>query len=134
MAKSSSVPDIADIEHYGGDTLVRQVVIDTDDPAGFVAGREWSAQVRSAWDSPTIDAQFVVTPDATGCVLTLPSAVTAALLGMTTRDTPGTFTIVQGKYVGVWDCQLSPAGGGDPTTTVMRGSFTLIGDVTRYGS
>jgi hypothetical protein len=130
MAVLSTTPDVVDLQCYAGDTLTIRVEI-LDDPAGFIAGREWSAQVRSAWDAATVDAQFVCTPDATGCTLTLPAAQTSALVGMTLLAAPGTFTIVQGKYVGVWDVQLAPAGGGDPTTTVARGQATFTGDVTR---
>jgi hypothetical protein len=132
VAVSSSTPDIVDLQGYAGDTLTRRITV-LDDPAGFVAGRTWSAQVRSAWDSSEVDAEFTVYPDETGCTIMLSAEDTAGLLGLSTRRVlvPGTLTVQGAKYLGVWDVQLAPAGGGDPTTTICRGAVTISGDVTR---
>jgi len=131
MAVSSSEPDVVDLKGYAGDTLTRRVEVLTD-PAGFIAGRIWSAQVRSAWNATGVDATFQVFPDTTGCTLVLSEADTSALLGLSTaRTSPAVRALVGDKYTGVWDVQLAPAGGGDPTTTVCRGTVTILGDVTR---
>jgi hypothetical protein len=131
MAVSSSEPDVVDLKGYAGDTLTRRIEILTD-PAGFIAGRVFTAQVRAAWNATDVDAEFGVTQDGTGATLVLSAADTAALLGLSTaRTSPATRAILGDKYTGVWDVQLAPAGGGDPTTTVCRGTVTITGDVTR---
>lgn len=133
MATSSSEPDVVDLRGYGGDTLTRRIEVLTD-PAGFIAGRVWSAQVRESWNSTDVDAEFTVTADATGATIMLPAEDTAALLGLSAaRSTPAVRAVLGDKYSGVWDVQLAPPAGGDPTTTVCRGTVTILGDVTRNG-
>ena len=132
MAKLSTAPQTVDVDAYAGDTLTIQVTA----PDALVAGREWSAQVRSAADSALVDAEFTITPPSVAdgpAYLILPSDVTAALVtgGTLTTMLASGRTIVEGKYVGVWDVQLAPAGGGDPVTTLARGTLIITGDVTR---
>ena len=137
MATSSSVPETVDLAGYAGDTLTRSITVGVP---GFIAGREWSAQVRSAKDSTIIDATFdIVEPaaddGASPAYLTLTAETTAALVAggvVTTRiDSATGRTVVQGVYTGVWDVQLAPPGGGDPTVTLCRGTVVITGDVTR---
>ena len=136
MAKSSSVPDTVDLEGIAGDTLSRTILITAP---GFIAGRVWSAQVRSTIDASIIDATFDITEPVTDdgtspAVLTLTAAATRALVdgGVIVRRVGASGrTVTQGVYTGVWDCQLAPAGGGDPTTTIVRGTVMIVGDVTR---
>jgi hypothetical protein len=122
-----------DLEGWAGDTLTRAITV----PAGFIQGRVFTAQVRSAADASIIDATFTVIPPVgdTGlpAYLTLSSATTAGLVTggvISTRVVSGR-TVTQGIYKGVWDVQLAPAGGGDPTTTLCQGKVTITGDVTR---
>jgi hypothetical protein len=136
----NTTPTVVDLIHYAGDTLNLEVRF----PAGYVAGRIWTAQVRSDVLATTIDATFTITLGATQddpVILTLPSSVTRSLVTsptlMTAKVTmPGQPTTqavgdVLPSYAGVWDAQLAPSGGGDPTTTVARGSLRLTLDVTR---
>jgi len=133
MAKSSSVPETVDLDGYAGDTLTRRITV----PPGFIAGRVWLAQVRSTEDATVIDATFEVTPpagdDGSPAFITLTAETTAALVTgapLGTRAVSGRI-VTGGVYKGVWDVQLAPPGGGDPTQTLCRGAVTLIGDVTR---
>ena len=127
MAVSSSVPDVVDIKAYAGDTYTRQVVF--TDPT-FIGGRVWSAQVRAAGDASIVDATFTIVPDATGCTYTLTAADTQALWALSVTRPPVGLTAAPG-YSGVWDLQLAPVGGGDPTVTICRGAVSVLGDVTR---
>jgi hypothetical protein len=112
-------PDIVNIVAYAGDTIGP---IQIKHSAGFVAGRVYTAQIRPDRKSTQVDAVFDVQVGATEddpVFLTLSSDITRSLVG--SRE----------KYQGFWDCQIAPAGGGDPTRTVVQGKVTLTLDVTR---
>lgn len=132
MALLSVLPKVVDVDCYGGDTLTIRV----DAPSSLIADREWSAQVRKAPGAPAVDATFIIVPptETDGpAFLTLPGEVTALLAASGTVVNIGGIgrTVMAKKYTGVWDVQVAPAGGGDPITTLARGSFTSTDDVTR---
>lgn len=117
MAVIKTVPETVDIDHYAGDTLT----IDVSFPQGFVAGRVWSAHVRDTRDAVSQVAEFTVVPGATEddpVQLVLPSSVCRTLA-----------TDLTAQYV--WDVQVAPAGGGDPTQTIAQGALKISLDVTR---
>jgi hypothetical protein len=120
MATLNSSPDLVDLVGYAGDTLTVTVTA----PTSFIAGRVWAAQIRATAGASGVDATFIITPPTVTdgpATLVLPAAETARL-----------FSSGVGKvYAGVWDCQLAPAGGGDPVTTLAQGRLTIGGDVTR---
>jgi len=116
VATLTTVPDTVDIVHYGGDTLSIGVTA----PAGFVAGRVWSAQVRDTRDAASAVADFTIVPGATEDQVTL----------LLPADTCRTLAAaLESSYV--WDVQVAPAGGGDPTQTLAQGAFKVTLDVTR---
>jgi len=111
-------PTRVDIRAYAGDTISLRVTFPADLQPGT---RQWTAQVRATRTDPATLATFTVTAGATAgdpVTLILPAATTAALC-------PGE------SWQGVWDAQLAPAGGGDPTQTVAHGDLHLLKDVTR---
>lgn len=114
MADLSTMPQEVNVQHYGGDTLIIHIKIDTT----LIAGRVFTAQVRSKAVVSKIDASFSVTVTATGADITLASVDCQRLSA-------------RGLYEGVWDVQLAPAGGGDPVTTLAYGGLLLNPDVTR---
>ena len=123
----STVPMVANIEHYGGDTLYVRVEV----PAEFTTGKQWDAQVRRTRDAVDIDAVFDFQPGDTPDVMfmILPADVVSGLIedyGVEARVN-GTMTI---RYLGEYDCQISEAGQ-DPVTTLVQGTLTLFPDVTR---
>jgi len=132
MADISTIPQIVNITHYGGDTLDLKVIAEP----GVADGLDWNAQIRSASESDTVDATFTITePAAPGdpALLRLTGAESSRLAGLTpavqTRAPNGALMMVQ-KYSGVWDCQVSAAGL-DPIHTLCKGSLTIEIDVTR---
>ena len=118
-------PEVVDIRHYAGDTLSIRV----NAPSEFVAGREWSAQVRSDREVSQVDAVFDVAVDATGAVLTLTAEQTRTLAsgGALVRMTRASVM----RYTGEWDVQVSGPGGTDPVTSLAQGRLTIDLDVTR---
>ena len=116
MATLKTLPKVIDIEHYAGDTLSIRV----DASLEFVAGRTWTAQARKnrRGDDSDIAAEFVCTPDDTGCTIQLLSANSTALA-------------VDGVWRGQWDVQLSGEDGEDPVTTLAGGKLNLHPDVTQ---
>jgi len=114
MAELNTLPQVIDIDAYGGDTLIIHIKADST----VIAGRAFTAQVREATDDSTVDASFSVAVTAEGADITL-SAADAARLS------------ADGLFEGVWDVQLAPAGGGDPVTTLGYGVLRLHPDVTR---
>jgi len=148
VATIDGTPQVCDITWYGGDTLPLEVRF----PPGYVAGRVWTAQVRGVATSATVDATFQITLGATAddpITLLLPADVTRDLVTSAALLTRGQEAVRRGRagapplaealaagdplasYSGVWDCQLAPPAGGDPTTTVVRGKLTITLDVTR---
>ena len=133
MTTLDFTPKVVNLKCHAGDTASFRVFAST----AFVAGRVWTAQVRSASGSALVDATLqVVPPTVTDgpAYLTLTSADSARLAAMgngvqVMRLTGGGEAPV--LYSGVWDCQVAPVGGGDPTNTVAHGSVTISGDVTR---
>jgi len=121
MATLNSSPQVVDLVGYAGDTLTVTVTA----PTAFIAGREWLAQLRATAGAAAVDASFSISPPSVvdgPATLVLSAAQTAQLFN----------TSIGGKaYSGVWDCQLAPAGGGDPVTTLVQGRVTISGDVTR---
>jgi hypothetical protein len=111
----STLPQVVDIDHYGGDTLPVHIKISD----ALIGGRVFSAQVRKTKNSQKIDGTFTVLIVAgVGADIFLPSAT---CLELTKR----------GDYEGYWDVQLAPAGGGDPVTTLAHGELRIHSDVTR---
>jgi hypothetical protein len=122
MATFSTLPGVVNFNHYAGDTLTFQVRMDTS----AIAGRVWSGQVRRTGASAAVDAVLLITPPT---VTDGPAQVT-----LTAADSARLAASMSGttmKYTGVYDVQLGPAGGGDPVTTVARGTITISADVTR---
>jgi hypothetical protein len=115
MTTLSTLPQVVDIDHYAGDTLPIRITISDV----LIGSRVFSAQVRKTRNSTKIDASFSVTLiPGTGADIILSSA---DCLELTKR----------GDYEGFWDVQLTPAGGGDPVTTLATGELRLHSDVTR---
>lgn len=114
MAILNTHPQVIDIEHYGGDTLTLHLTVPTE----VIAGRVFSAQVRSKQGSPRLDATFQV-------ILT-PTGADIVLLADDCRRLAN-----RGEYSGRWDVQLTEADGTDPITTIAFGSLVIIPDVTR---
>lgn len=114
MTTLSTLPQVADIDHYAGDTLLIHIKISS----ALIGGRTFFAQVRSKTAAQKIDGTFTVALTAAGADITLPSAVTRQLAS-------------RGPYTGVWDVQLAMAGGLDPVTTLAYGELRLHPDVTR---
>jgi hypothetical protein len=128
----STVPEIVNITHYGGDTLTIEVTPE----AGLADGLDWNAQVRSSRTADPTSAVFVVTrPTAPGMpgYLVLPAAETARLCGtapvVQVRLADGSLFSVA-EFQGVYDCQVSNAGS-DPVTTIVQGNLIIQIDVTR---
>lgn len=110
-------PTRVDIRGYAGDTLSLQVTF----PAGLVGTRQWTAQVRAGRTDQAVLATFTVTAGTTAddpVTLILPAATTSQLCASET-------------WQGVWDVQLAPGAGGDPTQTIAHGDLSLLKDVTR---
>jgi hypothetical protein len=131
MAVLRTVPEPVDLEGWAGDTLLRTVTV----PTAFIAGRVWSAQVRASRDATQIDATFVIveptTTDGPASIYLRAEDTARLVAGRTAGSARFTSASVGVGYSGVWDVQLAPAGGGDPTTTLAYGQVTLFGDVTR---
>lgn len=114
MTALSTLPQVIDIDAYGGDTLIIHIKADT----ATIAGRTFSAQVRAQPTSTKIDATFSVVTTVDGADIQLSSADAKRLSA-------------RGEYEGFWDVQLAPAAGGDPVTTLGYGDLRLHPDVTR---
>jgi hypothetical protein len=126
-------PATEDIKAYGGDTAT----IEVRAPAVVTDGMVWDAEVRTAKDSPTIDATFLITIPATSggpAYITLSSVDTARLAGtapvVNKRGPDGVTRAIQ-TYSGVWDCQVSDPINPDPVRTLVKGTITVELDVTR---
>lgn len=114
MTDLSTLPQEINIDAYGGDTLTIHVKASAE----TIAGRVFSAQVRSKTTSNKIDAQFIVTLTPEGADVML-SSLDARRLS------------ARGLYEGFWDVQLAPPAGVDPVTTLGYGELRLHPDVTR---
>jgi hypothetical protein len=114
MAELNTLPQVIDIDAYGGDTLTIHIKADTT----TIAGRVFTAQVRLDTADGTIDATFTSQVTAEGADISLSSEDSARLSA-------------DGMYEGVWDVQLAPAAGGDPVTTLGYGALRIHPDVTR---
>ena len=134
MAIISTVPELIDFEHYGGDTLTITVTA----PSALVDALDWAAEIRRTRDAVTVDAVFTITPPSVAdgpAYLVLPSDEVERLATLgppVLRRVPtsrGVRDVVQ-LYAGVFDCQVSAAGA-DPVTTLFQGTLTLFADVTR---
>lgn len=139
MADLSTLPQIANVKHYAGDTLTIKVTA----PAALTDGKTWKAVIKNAVSDTEIDASFQITPPAVSggpAYLTLRAADSKALvtgqpvvmkvpestrLSQMASATP---MAVQ-QYTGVWDCQISLAGS-DPVRTLCKGTFLVEMDVT----
>ena len=107
-------PQVVNVVHYGGDTLVLHVRVTPE----IIGGREFSAQVRSQKISRRIDASFQVILTPTGADIQLLSEDCQRLTE-------------RGPYTGWWDVQLAMPDGSDPVTTLAYGELKLDPDVTR---
>ena len=114
MADLSTMPQVVNVEHYGGDTLPIHIKATPE----IIAGRVFSAQVRSKAVTAKVDATFgvIITPEGADIIL---SSADSRRLSM------------RGLYEGVWDAQLSMPDGSDPVTTVAYGELLIHPDVTR---
>lgn len=110
----STLPQIINIDHYGGDTLTLHHKVAPE----VIDGREFFAQIRSKASSSRVDATFSVVLTVEGADLILSSADSRALCS-------------RGLYEGAWDVQLAATGGADPVTTLAYGEFRVHPDVTR---
>jgi len=139
MASIDLTPQILDLKLQGGDTTNLLVTF----PPGFVSGRIWKADIRATALATSVDGTFTVTLGATAddpVTITLPAAlsrslITSVALRELTAEQKRAAARSAGdplaSYKGVWDCQLAPSGGGDPTTTIVKGSIEITLDVTR---
>lgn len=114
MSSVDTRPQVVDIDHYAGDTLVLHVKV----PADVVDGRVWSAQVRAKRTSTKIEATFEIIPMSYGADVMLHTEDSRRLTA-------------RGKFVGFWDVQVAEADGSDPVTTFAHGELRLHPDVTR---
>lgn len=115
MADLSTLPQEANIDAYGGDTLTIHIKISVAE----IAGRVFTAQVRSNNTAHKIDASFQVITTSEGADIRLLAADTKRLSS-------------RGLYEGRWDVQLAMAGADpDPVTTLAYGDLRLHPDVTR---
>jgi hypothetical protein len=110
----TTVPQVVNIEHYAGDTLMIHIVA----TAEVIAGRTFFAQVRGKRGASKLDATFTVLPNATGVDLVLYGEDSQRLA-------------LRGPYTGFWDVQLAESDGSDPVTTLAHGELLLAVDVTR---
>lgn len=117
MTDLSTIPEEVNIDHYSGDTLTIHIKASTE----VIAGRVFTAQVRSNKNATKIDASFVVYVNAEGADIVLESADCHALTK-------------RGDYAGFWDVQLAMPDGSDPVTTLGQGDLRLHSDVTRAAS
>lgn len=117
MTNLIDVPEEVNITFYSGDTQT----IHVNCPTEVIAGRVFTAQVRSNKSSTRIDATFAVILTATGVDLVLLSEDSLLLTK-------------RGDYRGFWDVQLAMPDGSDPVTTLGFGQLNLITDVTRKAS
>lgn len=114
MTAVDTRPQVLDIDHYAGNTLVIKVTV----PDSVVAGRVWNAQVRSTSTSRRVEAVFDILPRSDGADVVLKADDTMRLAA-------------KGEASFVWDVQLSMPDGGDPVTTLVRGDLRITPDVTR---
>lgn len=134
MASLSTVPDVVDIDHYGGDTLTVRI----DLPDEFTsAAMEWRAQIKGTREQTTPDAEFAITEPSgpgTPAFLVLSSEESGRLVGtgsiVRVRAKDGSLRVIR-RYVGQWDVQVSGAGGADPVRTLVQGAMKIEIDVTR---
>lgn len=133
MAELTTIPNVVNVRHYGGDTLYIYVKA----PPELTDAKEWSAQVRANRLATVVDATFTITPSAGAglpTTLMLPAAVVRDLLDDATqirvKDSAGQYAMVM-RYQGVWDVQIAAAGGTDPVQTLAQGTLTIDLDVTR---
>src|SRR5512144_3119905 len=135
MAVLDTRPQSVDLYHYAGDTLTVQIRA----PSSLVAGKTWTAQVRSTRQATVVDATFAITvPTVTDgpAYLVMTSVDTARLpaeLGTPIRVIKGTgaeaTAVMIQTYQGVWDCQVRATSGTDPVTTLVSGAIKIEADV-----
>jgi hypothetical protein len=118
VAEISTLRGTVNITHLSGDTLT----ISVKTPSGSMTGLEWAAQVRATTGDPDVAADFVIT---------LPAAPGDPAFLVLSSDDTSRLAPDGGQFSGVWDCQVSAPGGGDPVTTLCGGKLTLKPDVTR---
>lgn len=119
-------PQIVDLKTYGGDTLSLRIEVTGAD----YSTAAWSGQVRADHDS-AVDAEFIVTPDATGANIVLTDEATQALLELGNPPAPAYGAALSSnvlKYQGVWDLQVDTGG---PTKTLVQGTIEVYADVTK---
>ena len=126
-------PQVVDISAYACDTL--SFTVNVSD--GFADGKEWHGEIRAVRGQAVADAEFTITPQTGGAVVSLSAAQTRALAeaGVVVQSappsrygaTPQAAAVV--RYTGEWDVQISQ-GGADPVTTLAQGSITIDMDVT----
>ena len=133
MVTLSTIPDVVDVAHYGGDTL--NIIVNA--PSTVTDGMDWAAQVRPTRDGDIVDAEFTITPPPTGggtAYLQLSSVDVSRLIGTAPiiRKRLPTGLIVEAKrYSGEWDCEVHHPTNPDPVRTLVQGKLTIEIDVTR---
>lgn len=138
----STVPEIVNIIHYGGDTLVMGVTIAAD----FVpANALWAADVKAAREDPDAQASFTISYeiDADRYLLTLSAADARMLVdsygvlysgAQVKTIAPELFAAgltTLRMFTGDWDVQMSGENGADPVLTLAQGRLSVWRDVTR---
>lgn len=133
MVTLNTIPEIADIAHYGGDTLNVEVRA----PAELTDGMNWAAQVRTTRESDLIDATFVIQPPVIpggAAHLMLSSVDVSRLIGtapVVMKRLPTGLMVEVKRYTGEWDCQVYHPTNPDPVKTLAQGKLTIEIDVTR---
>lgn len=122
-------PVVVDIAMLAGDSL-DGLEVTVDDPV--YAGGSWSAQLRPTADSEQLHASFTIVPngEGTGVILSLDGATTRLVHSTYARVVRDETRGLVRRYVGVFDVQSIPAGGGSVLTAVS-GTLTVDQDVTR---
>lgn len=119
-------PQSVDLKCYGGDTLSLRIDVTGAD----YSLATWTGQVRADHDS-VVDAEFLVTPDATGANIVLTDDSTELLLSLGNPPAPAYGAALSSsvlKYQGVWDVQVDTGG---PTKTLVQGIIEVYADVTK---
>jgi len=114
-----SRPALRDVDAYQRDLFQHELrFVDTQDQPVDVSGAVWLSQVRRRWSDTVVDATFTV--DATQAAV---GVVKFRLLAATmTGFAPGQYR---------YDIQWSNYWGAGEPLTVVRGRFTVTGDISR---
>jgi hypothetical protein len=108
-----ALPQTVDLSLYVGDDFTLTLTVKNPDSSpADLTGCTATAQVRLTAADATVAGAFTCSITTNVITCTLPHSVTSTL-----------------PAAGVWDCQLTSAGG--LLTTLCAGKVTMTGDVTR---